>query len=212
MTPPGLRTFQRDLRRVLIARRRLLAALCAALAVGSSLQVLRPPQPARTQVAVAARDLATGTVVTAGDVVLRWFDPASVPAGLVPADTAPGRSVAAPMRRGEPFTDRRLVAPGLLDGYAEGTVLTTVRVADPSSVALLRPGDLVDVVGADPRNNESARVLATAAIVAAVPHSTADGGGTSATGAAVVLGVPEPVALTLAGAAAREQLSLLMAQ
>src|SRR4051812_6237238 len=58
---------------------------------------------------VAARDLAPGTVVGSGEVTLRELPPQMVPDGAArsPAVVV-GRTLAAPVRRGEPLTDVRL--------------------------------------------------------------------------------------------------------
>lgn len=131
-------------RRLLARRRRAVAALLAALAVGCALSALRPAEG--VAVLVAARDLPAGALSPADLAVARLPAPA-VPAGALRpgADTA-GRLLAAPMRRGEPLTDARLLGPGLLAGYGPGLVAAPVRIADPDVARLLAPGDVVDVL------------------------------------------------------------------
>ena len=60
-----------------------------------------------------------------------------------------GRTLAAPMSRGEPVTSLRTVAPGLLRGYP-GTTAVPLRITDAAVVDLLRVGDRVSLVVADP--------------------------------------------------------------
>src|SRR5690349_5352246 len=96
-----LTASRRSVRRALLARRRLLAALLAAVAVGTGLQAARATPPAQVQVLVAARDLPAGTVVGADDLTGAAYTPGSVPTGL--ATDAVGRTLAAPLRAGEPL-------------------------------------------------------------------------------------------------------------
>ena len=65
-----------------------------------------------------------------------------------------GRTLAAPLREGEPVTDVRVVAEGLLAGYPS-LVAAPVRIADAGAVRLLRVGDRVDVVATDPANGRA---------------------------------------------------------
>ncbi|MGA8247658.1 MAG: SAF domain-containing protein, partial [Nocardioides sp.] len=147
--PAGRRErLRRAVRRTVLARRRPLAAACVALAVLAGLHVVRPHVGRQVTVAVAAHDLDSGTVLSAHDLVERRYPADVAPVGS--SATAVGRTLAAPVRAGEPVTDVRLVTPSLLSGYP-GRVALPVRVADADAVALLRVGDTVDLVAADPR-------------------------------------------------------------
>ena len=108
----------------------------------TGLHALRPAPPPAVGVLVAAHDLASGTLLEPDDLVRQLFAAGAVPAGVV-SDPV-GRTLAGPLRRGEPVTDVRLVAPGLARGYP-GLVALPVRIADPDAVALLRAGDLLSV-------------------------------------------------------------------
>jgi Flp pilus assembly protein CpaB len=204
----GLRsTVRRGWRRVL-ARRRPLAALCAALAVFTAVRAASAEPAPAVEVLVAAADLPGGSVVEAQDVTLASFRADSVPSGTLrsPPD-AVGRVLAAPVRAGEALTDVRLVAPGLLDGYP-GLVATPVRVADAASVALLRVGDRVDLVAADPEGR-GAEPVARGAPVIALPRATGVDQGFQG-GGLLVVAVPEGEALTLARAAVSQVLSYVL--
>src|SRR3954454_15916083 len=99
MTAPvqALRRLRR-LRRLVLARRRLLAAVCASLAVAFALQANAAPPPPRTWVLTAARDLSPGVTVSADDLVPVAFDPATVPAGVLSRQEAVGRTTVGPIR------------------------------------------------------------------------------------------------------------------
>lgn len=157
----------------MLLHRRLLAALLAALAVLLGLRELQAPTPPTTSTWTAARDLPSGTVLSRTDLARVSFAPGSVPDHAV---TSPGsvlgRIVAAPLRRGEPITDLRLVAPPLLAAYP-GRVAAPVRIADPAVVDLLRVGDVVDLVAADPQGDAGARIVAAAVTVIAIPPGNA---------------------------------------
>jgi len=132
-----------------------LAALSVGVAVVAGLQATRPSPPPTVPVTVAAHDLASGTTLRPHDLVVRH-----VPAALAPVGTtadADGRTLAAPVRAGEPVTDLRLVGPSIVAGYP-GRVALPVRIADGDAVALLRPGDHVGLVAADPRSGTASSV------------------------------------------------------
>lgn len=202
--------LHRRLRRLLLARRRPLAALAAALAVLTGLQAAAPAAPATRTVLTAARDLPAGTVLGRMDVSTAPFLPGSVPVGAVTgAAEVLGRTTAGPVRKGEPLTDVRLVAGSLLDGYA-GAVAAPVRIGDAASVGLLRVGDRIDVVAADPQGRAGARVVARDAPVIALPRAGAEGAGPGSSGALVVLAVDHGTAADLAAAGVVSYLSLVI--
>ncbi len=174
----------------MLLHRRLLAALCAALAVLAGFRELQAPAPPTTSTWTAARDLPSGTVLSRADLRAVPFAPGSVPDHAVTRPGAVlGRTVAAPLRRGQPLTDLQLLARPLLSAYP-GRVATPVRIADPAVVDLLRVGDVVDLVVADPQGESAARVVAEAVSVVAIPaqHDTQQDPGL--TGRLVLFAVP----------------------
>jgi len=210
-----------ELRRALGWRRRLLSAglLAGAMAVG--LQVLAPPPPATVPVLVAARDLAAGAALTRADLRVAHRPPASLPAGALSApDAATGRPVSSAVRRGEVLTDVRLVGPGALRGLGPGLVAAPVRVAEPGTAALVRPGDTVDVLAAAAGNSGDvsdatgggyARLVASAVRVLSVP---APPGGRLAgpvdAGVLLVVATTSSTAARLAAAAVSDRLSVVL--
>lgn len=192
-------------RRAVLRRRRPLAAVLAAVAVASGIRAAAAPPPPRVGVEVAAHDLPAGAVLTAEDLVRTRFAPGSVPSGVVRDPV--GRVVAAPVRAGEPVTDVRLLGPGLLGAYP-GLTAVPVRLPDAGMARLLRVGDRIDLVAADPQGAEAAHAVATDVPVLALP---ADGAGQavdgSLTGRLVVVGARAEEVPALADAAVRDFLT-----
>jgi Flp pilus assembly protein CpaB len=190
----------RRVSRLVLRHRRVLSAVCVALAVWLALAQLSADPPGQ-RVVVAADDLASGHVLTAAD--LRTSVTTRRPSGAArDTDALVGRTVAAPMRAGEAFTDVRLAGPDLLAALGEGTVLATVRVADPESLAALAVGDEAVVVAADPHDEAGSRVVTREARIVSLPPPR--------DGAVVVgLGVDERTALAISAASLRGPLSLL---
>jgi Flp pilus assembly protein CpaB len=206
---PRLPRSLRRTRRFVLARRRPLAACAAAVAVLALLQATSTPPPPRTPVLTAARDLPAGTVVGVDDLTSTPFDPGSVPAGVLPdARAAIGRTTAGAVRRGEAMTDVRLVTRSLLAGHP-GLVAVPVRIGDPGVVRLLRTGDRVDLVAADPQGERAARTVAQDVVVLALPRSAAQAPG-ALTGALVLVGVPGAEAGDVAQAAVSAFLSVVL--
>ena len=189
----------RPVRRAVLARRRLLAAVLTAVAVASGVQAASAPPPARVAVTVAARDLPAGVVLGEGDLRTVGFAPDSVPRGLA-ADPR-GRTLAAPLRGGEPITDLRLVGPALTDGYP-GLAAVPVRLPDAAMADLLRVGDRIDLVSADPQGG-GATVVASDVPVLAIPDAAPTAGGSGLTGRLVVVGAAPTDVARIADASVR---------
>jgi hypothetical protein len=113
------------------------------------------------------------------------------------------------LRRGEVLTDRRTVRAGMLDGFGPGRVLTVIRVSDPSVLALVRPGDRVDVVAVSGDDSPKASRVARGAIVVTVPRERRS---TFSEGAPVGLAVTQRVALDLAERTLDSRLAVVVAQ
>jgi pilus assembly protein CpaB len=195
----------RDLRRALSRHRVLLSAGLAAGSVATAVTALAPAPVATTPVVVAARDLTAG-------VPLRGDDVRTVP---LPADAAPsgalrdpaaavGRLVPGPVRAGEPITDVRLLGAALLPPGPE--VATPVRVAERATPALVRPGDVVDVLSAAPDGGATAATVATGVRVLSVPLADDD----PSEGALLVLAATRSAASRLAAAAVTGRLSVIV--
>lgn len=208
VAPVALLRPLRRLRRAVLARRRPLAALLLALSVATALQAQNAPPPPVTRVLVAARDLQPGATLTAADVRHSGFAPDSVPSGTLRAADALGRATVGPVRAGEPLTDARLLDAGLLARYP-GAVAAPVRIGDAAAVDLLRVGDRVTLLAADPQGAGPAEPVAVDVPVLALPRARrADPA--LGSGALVVLALDDLTAREVAGAATRAFLSVVL--
>lgn len=189
----------------LTSYRRSAAALSAAVAVVCALTALRPATPVTVRVWSAARDLAGGAPLETGDLRAERLPAADVPAGaLVATRSIAGRMLAAPVRRGEPLTDVRLLSTSLLRALGRsGLVAVPVRVTDgPATTALVQPGDRVDVLAAaDPQD---AGTATTTTVVRGVRVLAVPGGEAGL----VVVAATTTQAAALAGAANGARLSV----
>ncbi|AOW91828.1 flagellar biosynthesis protein FlgA [Rhodococcus sp. WMMA185] len=184
--------------------RRILAAGLTALAV--LLLVRGNPDFDRSPVVVAVRDLEPGRALTDEDVDLAEWESGTLPEGVVTAvaDVA-GRTLAGPVRAGEPLTDVRVLGPRLAAVAAdvEDARIVPIRLADPAVTELLREGDRVDVLTVDsqtpvnPDRQPGATVLATRAAVVLVTPSA---NGRDQRERVVMLALPAPEAITVAAA------------
>ncbi|MEO7195527.1 MAG: SAF domain-containing protein [Pseudonocardiaceae bacterium] len=183
--------------------RRAAAAVLVGLAAVLALASGREPAAGDT-VVVAARDLTPGTVLGANEVTLRALPAPLVPDGATRSPTAVlGRTLAAPVRRGEPLTDVRLTGSELIRTVTTNpdAVSVPLRLADPDVAVLLHPGATVDVVTVGERRDEPV-VLARGARVLAVLET---GTRTGQRDGKLVLVALDPVSATRVAAASISQ-------
>lgn len=181
---PRIRSATRRLRRSVLRRRRLLAALLVGLAVWAGLRATAAPAPPSVAVTVAARDLPAGAVLGERDLTTVAFARGTTPAGRVRDPV--GRRLAAPLTRGSPVTDPALLGPALARARPD-LVALPVRLPDSAMAGLLHPGESVDVLAADPAGGDSSTVSRGALVLALPPP---DGSATDGLpGRLVVLGV-----------------------
>jgi Flp pilus assembly protein CpaB len=197
--------------------RRLLVAGLLSASAALAIQAVTPPPPRTESVLVAAKDLTGGTRLSPDDVRLTGVAPSAVPAGALRGRfTAAGRTLAAPVRKGEVLTDVRLVGRTFLDSYGAARVAAPVRIADAAAVHLVQPGDIVDVLaagaGADGTATAMARPVAEAVPVVTIPSTDGSAlrGSTDEQGALVVVVTSPDTAARLAAAAVTDRLSLVI--
>ena len=189
--------------------RQVAAALLTLLALVLALRPAAAPAAAggdeSVLVAVAARDLPAGTVLTAADLTAARYPADVTPAG-VPGDPEDLRSrvLAGSVRAREPITDARLVGPGIVSLLAEGQVAAPVRLADLAVAALVHTGDRVDVL-ATSADAASAEVIAASALVVATTEADGESGA-----GLLLLGVDGGTAARLAAAATSATLTVTL--
>lgn len=193
-----------------VLARRLLAAALAAVA---ALLFLRgDPDTERTTVVVAERDLAPGRLLEAGDLRSAPREAGTLPAGAVadPAELV-GATLTGAMRRGEVFTDLRVVGPRLAaaaTGAREARIVP-IRLADTAVADILRAGDRVDVIGAEDANGGGTRPARTLATDAAVILVSRAGDGRRAAERVVLVAMDAEHATVVAGASLRTALTVV---
>lgn len=168
---------------LVFAHRRLLAAVTAGVAVLLVLAALRADGDT-TRAVVTDHDLPSGTVLSRSDLRVTHLPVEAVPQGAVASpDDLVGRTLVGPARAGEVVTDRRVLDPRDLTGYAvEDPALVPVRLSDTAALGLLRVGDRVDVVAVDPHGRDEPRVVAAQAVVVSVPSADGRAAGEDAVG------------------------------
>lgn len=174
--------------------RRVAAAALVAFAAVVALYPQQDHSPGEVMV-VAAQDLSAGTVVEASQLTLRRLPAEAIPDGTAKATAAVlGRTLAAPVRRGEALTDVRLTGSDLVRSIAADPEMVSVplRLADPDVATLLHAGATVDVVTVGPQQGEPV-MLARGARVLAVLQS---GSRTGERDGKLVLVALDPVAAT----------------
>ncbi len=192
-----MRTLHHLRRRVLLHRRPL-AALTAGGAVLAGVHTAAPGPAETVEVWTVRTSLPSGTVLQRGDLVSTSLAPSTVPATAVDdPEEVVGRALAAPMARGEVLTGLRTLSRGLLRGYP-GTVAVPLRITDADVVGLLRVGDRVSVVVADPEGQEPPRVLVSDVALVAIPGADTAGLSDATPGRLVVAAVPTPISLDVA--------------
>ncbi len=143
-------------------------ALLLCVAAGLTVQQLTPAPAFTVSAFAAARDLPAGQTLGPDDLTAL-----SVPRGLVPAgsygsaESLQGKQLAVALRRGQLLSDAQLLGPGLLAGSPPGSAAVPLRMADPASIQLLSPGQLVNVVMTT--GNSFDQPASTQVLAAAVP-------------------------------------------
>lgn len=185
----------------MLRHRRLLAFGLTAAAVAAGLSAVRPAAPPTVVVPVAAHDLAAGAVIGPGDLATVALPPGAAPAGVVP--TPVGRTLAGPMRRGEPLTDARLLGPALT-ATQPGLVAMPVRLTDAAMAGVLHVGDRVLLLVTEARSG-STRPVADGVTVLAMPTVPGDPGGVTndLPGRLIVVGVPQDLVAAVTSASVR---------
>lgn len=187
--------------------RRKLAVLAAVAAVLTGISAAAPEGPAMISVVKARSQLPSGTVVSASDLVLDRVAASDVPEGVLTDPVAlVGRTLAAAVAENQMMT--LLATTDARTSVPQGHVIAPLRLADTTLVALLRPGDLVDVIAADAQAGQ-ATVVAAGARVVTIPQAPEERAGSGPEGALVLIDVDAHTASVVAHAAASATLSII---
>jgi hypothetical protein len=155
----------------------------------------------------ARSQLPGGAVLSAADLLLDRVDASDVPDGAVSDPHALiGRTLAVPVAENQIMTPLATIAART--SVSPGHVLAPLRLADTALAALLRPGDVVDVIAADPQA-EQAVVVAAGARVVTIPEPPDDRAGPGLEGALVIIDVDAQTASVVAKAGASAVLSIM---
>ena len=157
---------RRRLRTWWARHRRLAVALLLCLAAGLAVQQLTPVPDATVAAWAAAKDLPAGRVLAPADLAAVHVPPGMLPGGSLDWAALEGKQLAVALRKGQLLTDAQLVGPGLLAGSPPGAAAVPLRMADPASIQLVSPGQLVNVVltSADGSGQAQASRLLAAAV------------------------------------------------
>lgn len=218
-SPDRPRSLPKRLIHWILRRRRLVSALLLCAAAALTVQQLTPPSADTSLVLVAARDLPAGHALATADLLEVRLSPQAVPDGSLarlPTSSWTGSHVSAPVRRGQIMTDASLLGKQLLIGAPPGSQAVPLRLTDASTVQLLKPGQLVNVVLSSADSMDGPRkdqLLASSVPILWTPSISANTGGLLPTqdtdGLVVVAATPEQ-AQVLAGAAARGKVFLIL--
>lgn len=166
---------------------------------------------------MAARDLPAGASLKESD--FTRVDVAAELALSTSVDdvaTLVGRQLASPLHKGQTLTESNLLGPGLLTGTPAGSVAVPLRMADPSSIQLLSPGQLVTVVLTASGSYDESRQSQVLAGPVPVLWTSTQGGkagewlGTSDTEGLVVVAANPQQAEKLAGASTQGKLFFVL--
>lgn len=197
----------RSLLRAVSWHRRKLAVIAAVLAVLTGINAAAPRPPDTVAVLRAVESLAGGEPVRTAQVRLEDVAAGAVPEeALTDPSQAVDRVLAAPVPKGQVLTRADLIGDRTL---RPGRVLAPVRLADSGLAAVLRPGDLIDIVAADGQGGP-ATTVAEGVRVITIPAT--DGTTTrpdSGAGVLVLVEVDDATALELARAGSAASLSVI---
>lgn len=161
--------------RLLLRHRRVAAALLVGLAAAAGVHAVAP-EPDGVPLAVAARDLAAGERLEAGDVTTVLVPPGAVPDGVATGEELVGARPAAAVRRGEPLTDVRLRGPGAASALPAGQVAVPVRLV-PEAAPWLQVGQRLRLHPAPPTGAGTGTTTGVAVLLVDLVEAAGDDGG-----------------------------------
>jgi pilus assembly protein CpaB len=206
VTPRRRRPLQ-ALARAASWHRRKLAVVAAIASVLTGISAAAPEGPATITVVKARSQLSGGMLLSASDLVVDRVVASDAPEGvLTDPNQLVGKTLVAPVAQNQMMT--LLTTTAARTSVLPGHVIAPLRLGDSALTALLRPGDVVDVVAADPEAGEPATVVASNVRVVTVPEAPNDRAGPDPDGGLVLIDVDSRTAAIVAQAATSATLSL----
>jgi Flp pilus assembly protein CpaB len=154
---------------------------------------LHPAGPPTVTVVVATHDLASGTVLSAGDLAVRQVTADSVPPdAFTQIGTAVHHPLVTALFSGEVVGQRDVLDPHLIEQIGAGLVAVPVHVT-PAAAAVVQRGDHVDVLaGASDAAQQSSSGAVASDVLVLIPSlgsatSSVLGASNSSSGADVVV-------------------------
>jgi Flp pilus assembly protein CpaB len=195
-------------RRRVLRHRGTLAATLAAVSVYLVLHTHTLPPPPTHPGWVAARDLPSGSVLRADDLVRREYAAGTAPERIVtdPGRIA-GRVLGIPVGAGMPVRRDSLIGSRWLARYP-GLSAVPVRITDAAVTSLLTVGSRVDLVATDPQRPDATRAVVRQAAVLALPPQPSEATGPLG-GRLVVVGVPPEEVAPVAAASVHSVLTVV---
>jgi len=147
---------------------------------GSGISSTQPPPEPRTEVLIAAKDLAMGERLLAGALTWREWPASNVAEAMITRDARPDalESLAdararLPILSGEPIADRKIVTPkdrGLLSAVLpKGMRAIAIEISERTAVSgFVLPNDRVDVLLSSPEAGGQTRPIVTNVKVLAI--------------------------------------------
>lgn len=198
-------------------KRRLAIALLFCCAAGLTVHQLTPAPTDTVTVLAAARDLPAGASLAATDLVRLSVPPELVVEGtFTESSDLAGKQLASPVLRSQILTTTQLLGQGLLAGAEAGSTAVPLRMADPASIQLLSPGQLVNIVKSSDGSYGTGAPSEVLAQAVAVLWTSGKGGqssewlGSGETEGLVVVAASPSQAERLAGASSQGKLFFVM--
>lgn len=201
------RALRPDFTRTVQARR----VAAGLLVVIAAMLALRPdPAGVHAAVVVAAADLKPGTALEPEHLRLERRARTSLPDGAQEdIGILLGATLAGPVRRGEVLTDVRVLGSRLAElSVGPNARVVPLRLADDAVLDVIRPGDVVDVLGVPGTafgdvSQDRPRMLAASAVVVLVSPQPSAG-----EDRVVLVALPAGGATSLAGASLAHTITL----
>ena len=201
-------------RRILRHRRIVLAGLGFAITV-LTLSQIHPMGSPTTRIVVASHDLAVGSVLTQGDLLVKEVSRDSLPAdALNQTASLIHHPIVTAMFGGDVIRQRDVLDTHLINQIGQGFVAIPVHVT-PAAAAVVQRGDHVDVLAANPNGSAQSIAAVASDVLVLIPSlnsatTSVMGASSGASGADVVVIARSAQAAAIASANSQATLVLAL--